>query len=551
MCLLVALSFFPATWGGFVWDDSVWMDPGPVQSPSGLWYIWFDPSSLKNEGHYWPIIYTLLWLEHKLWGFAPLGFHVVNLVLHAGVTLLLWRLLLRLAVPGAWLAAALFAVHPMHVESVVWVIGRKDLLAALFYLGAALLYLRHSAGGRNWCYAGALGLFVLSLLSKSIAVTLPAALLLWHWWQQGRVTATTLRRLLPFVLVALVITVFDLYLYRNRDPVDFGYTLIERLLIAVRALSFYVGKLLWPAELAVIYPRWEVRADDLGAWGLGAAFAAALAVLWLARRRIGRGYLVGALFFVITLLPVLGLVEYGYMKFSFVAERYQYLAGIGLIASLSAAATWGARQLPRAAQAGAATLAAALLAVLGTLSWNQSGIYRDHFSFYSHVAALNPTARFVHLQVGLEHHKQGRLEEALAAYRREHRNALAQQPQDSYRLHNVYLGLGSIAEAHGQLQEAEEYYRKAISFPKAFKRLTALLIRQERYEETLALYQSLLQQNPWSAQLHSGTGIVLLKLQRPTEALQHFEHALSLDPFLNEARIHRHRTRQILQKPSP
>ena len=180
--LLVVGSYFPAFFAGFVWDDEI-ITEAVVRDWSGLWHIWFSPAEIKREGHYWPLVYTTFWLEHKLWGYAPTGYHVVNVLLHLGNTLLLWRLAGRLTVPVAWLLAAVFAVHPLHVESVAWVIERKDLLSTLFYLAAFSTWVhfveepRPAFGWRR--YLLALALFVLGLLCKSIVVTLPAALLIW------------------------------------------------------------------------------------------------------------------------------------------------------------------------------------------------------------------------------------------------------------------------------------------------------------------------------------------------------------------------------------
>ena len=197
--LLIAVSYFPAVLGDFIWDDAVITGAAPIRDLSGIWQIWFSPGDIVHEGHYWPLVYTSFWLEHKLWGFAPAGYHVVNIVLHFVNTLLLWRIVARLAhhcigAGGAWAVAAVFAVHPLHVESVAWVIERKDLLCALFYLAAVLVWMRFidtpqqdkTLRGRR--YFTALALFVAALLSKSIAVTLPLALAILHWWRHGRVS---------------------------------------------------------------------------------------------------------------------------------------------------------------------------------------------------------------------------------------------------------------------------------------------------------------------------------------------------------------------------
>ena len=278
---MAVISYLPAMlWGGFVWDDLLYIKIDPVRDVSGLWQIWFSPSAIDGERHYWPLVYTTFWLEHKLWGFDPTGYHIVNVMLHLVNTLLVWHLVRRLAVPGAWVVAAVFAVHPLHVESVAWVIERKDVLSGLLYLAAALAWMRFVEQPRRGWYACSLVLYAAGLLSKSIVVTLPAALLIWHWWKQGRVTSINLLRLVPFCVVGLVITVGDLSFFHSMGSPSLGYSLTERALIAARALWFYAGKLLWPTNLAVIYPLWDIRVADPLAWGyLIAAVALALA-LW-------------------------------------------------------------------------------------------------------------------------------------------------------------------------------------------------------------------------------------------------------------------------------
>ena len=351
LVLMAVVSYFPATQAGFVWDDEGYSPPpSRCGSASGLARIWFSPTAVPSEGHYWPLVYTTFWLEHKLWGFAPAGYHLVNLLLHLVNTLLLWRILLRLPVPGAWLVAAVFAVHPLHVETVAWVIERKDLLAALFYLAAFSAYMRFSAAPRRRPYLAALGLYAAGLLCKSIVVTLPAALLILAWWLRGRVTREDLLRLLPFFLAGAGIVFADWLYYSAREPYSFDYSLPERALIAARALWFYAGKLLWPAGLAVIYPHWDL--SGALAWSWLAAAAAAAALLHFARRRTGRGPAAGVLFFAVTLSPVLGFVDYGYMQFSFVADRFQYLAGIGVMAVVVGAAVHWAGGLPPPARRG-------------------------------------------------------------------------------------------------------------------------------------------------------------------------------------------------------
>ena len=347
---MVAVAYAPAVlWGGFVWDDTIFTEAEPVRTVSGLWDIWFAPEKIRKEAHYWPLTYTIFWLEHKLWGFWAPGFHAVNVVLHIANTLLLWRLLRRVEVPGAWLVAAVFAVHPLNVNSVAWIIERKDVLSGLFYLTAALAWLRYEEkareDARGWRHLVLSAMLLgAGLLCKSSVVTLPAALLIVQWWRHGRVSAGDLLRVAPLFAVAALVTALDLSLYLNRALHSFDYSLVERVLVAGRALWFYPVKILWPADLAVVYPLWDVRVSDLGAWTYPVAAVALAAALWCLRRRIGRGPLAGALFYAVTVSPMLGIVPFSYMAFSFVADRFQYLAGIGVTAVVIGAAGQGPRR---------------------------------------------------------------------------------------------------------------------------------------------------------------------------------------------------------------
>ena len=530
--LLIIVSYLPAMlWGGFVWDDRIFTDAKPVQEISGLWQIWFAPSAIAEEAHYWPLVYTTFWLEHKLWGFDPTGYHIVNVLLHLANTLLLWHLLRRLAVPGAWLVAAVFAVHPLHVESVAWVIERKDVLSGLFYLAAVLAWMRFVEQSSRGRYVWSLVLYAAGLLSKSIVVTLPAALLIWHWWKQGRVTSTDLLRLVPFGVVGLIITVGDLSFYQSVEPLSLDYSLTERTLIAARALWFYAGKLLWPSELAVIYPLWDIRVSDPLAWGYLIAAVALSLSLWHFRPQLGRGPLAGALFFAVTLSPVLGFFDYGYMQYAFVADRFQYLAGIGIMAVAIGATAHGVRRLSGWWQKGALGIAAVVIVVLGMLTWRQAGIYRDGETLNRHIIALNPQARDVHLNLSKDLYEQGRYEEALEMAR----VAIAKRPDFS----RANANLGEALNALGRSEEAEKHLRRAIALnpqeENAHLNLGAALYKQGRYEEVLEVTHVAIEQRPNHALAYYNLGVVLRKLGRFEEAEKHFRRAIALDLSHTEA----------------
>ena len=525
--LLVVVCYLPAMlWGGFVWDDSILTDAEPVRDVSGLWQIWFSPSAIEGEGHYWPLVYTTFWLEHKLWGFAPTGYHIVNVLLHLANTLLVWHLVRRLSVPGAWVVAAVFAVHPLHVESVAWVIERKDVLSSLFYLASALVWMRYVEQPRRGRYVCALALYAAGLLSKSIVITLPVALLIWHWWQRGRVTSTDLLRLVPFGVIGLVITLGDLSFYQSREALSLGYSLTERTLIAARALWFYVGKLLWPSELAVIYPLWDIRVADPLAWGYLIAAAALVVALWHFRHQIGRGPLAGALFFGVTLLPVLGFVDYGYMQFAFVADRFQYLAGIGVMAVVIGAAAYGVCRLPAFWQKGTRVVAAVVIVVLGLLTWRQVGIWRDDETHLRHIIAHNPQAWDVHFSLGRVLFDQKRYDEAVAVCR----VAIEQRP-DHAKAHNI---MGAALHRLGRFEEAEIYLRRAIQINPQIQNthahLGAALTKQGWLEEAITAYRVAIEQRPDHFEAHFNLGALFNALERFEEAEKHLRRAIQINP---------------------
>ena len=527
LSLLVAVTYFPALQGGFVWDDVIFSEEPVIHSPSGLRSIWLSPADIKNEGHYWPLVYTSFWLEHKLWGLNPVGYHAVNILLHLVNCLLLWRLLDRLAIPGAIVIAAVFAVHPMHVESVAWIIERKDVLSALFYLTAVLVWIRFDESPGPGRYALALALFAAGLLAKSVVVTLPVALLIWHWWKYGRVTPVDLLRLAPFVMVGLAITLADLAFYTSREPLELGFSLVERALIAARALWFYAGTLVWPANLAVIYPLWEIDAGDLFAWAYLAGAVALAAALWFGRRRIGRGPLAGALYFAVTLAPVLGFVDYGYMQFSLVADRFQYLAGIGVLALLIGGTAYGLGKLPAAYRIGAGAAAAVVL-LLGGLAWRQAAVYRDEVTLFSHIVSLNPEARDAHLNLGNALIEAGRNEDGLDASR----IAVDQRPDSADAQSNLGLALMNLEqfEAAGEaLKQALELDPKHTS---ALQNSAELLRKQARYEDAVEAYRTVLKRDSRYALAYAGLGDALYQLQRYEAAVDALSMAVEIQPGL-------------------
>ena len=516
--------YFPALSGGFVWDDVIFAEEETIHSWSGLGSIWFAPSKIANEWHYWPVTYTTFWLEHKLFGLNPIGYHIVNCLLYFFNVVLIWRLLLKLEVPAAWAISMIFAVHPLHVESVAWLIERKSLLAALFYLGAIHAWLRFRESSSLKIYVLALGLYALALLSKSIAVTLPATLLVLLWWKQERVSAQDIMRLLPFFIVGFAITLGDYLFYVARGELDLGYSFWERVLIAVQAVWFYVGKLLWPANLIVIYPHWDVSVENLIAWLFVAATVGVLILLWSWRHQIGKGPLAGVAFFVITLSPILGFVDYGYMQHSFAADRYQYLAGLGVITVLVGGAIHAMQPYITSFRPVIMGAFAVLVIGLGTLTWRQATIYQGEISFFGHIAAHNPTAHNIYLELGQALLEADRIEEAYEA----NLKAIELQPNKSA-THSSAAHALILMERY---DEADERLKRALKLDpensNAWQNYGSLYLGQQRYEDAVVAFQKAIDLDTDSMLAYGGIADSYYRLGHHNKAMEWISRAQAL-----------------------
>ena len=358
-----------------------------------------------------------------------------------------------------------------------------------------------------------------------MAVTLPVALAIILWWKQGRVTWSDAWRIAPFFLIALGISLADLQYYQSAREFAFDYGIAERVLIAARALWFYPGKLVWPTELAVFYPLWDVDSADLLAWAYVIAALAVAMLLWFGRHRLGRGPLAGAMFFAVTLSPVLGFVDFGYMAHSFVAERYAYLAGIGIMAIIIGAAAHGTSALPDLPRTVTSGVLIAILAVFGKLSWDQAGIYRDKITFYNHILSVNPEA-LMYGNLARALNDAGRSSEALAASR----IAVERHP-DLVGAHNIH---GIVLFSLNRLDEAAESFQRVLELDAnhrhAPRNMAEIRMRQSRFIEAARWYRKALDNDPESAPAHAGLGEAQFHLGQHQRAVESLERAIDLRP---------------------
>ena len=501
--LLVAAIIFayqPAGWrGGFVWDDDMYVTNNPLlTAPDGWWRIWF---SLDSPSQYFPLTYSVFRIERALWGLNAAGYHWVNILLHSLNAVLVWRLLRKLQVPGAWFAAAVFALHPVQVESVAWVTELKNLLSLFFILLAVRAWLEflEANSRRRWrFYALSVGLYALALLSKTTACTLPATLLLILWLQKKPINAPRLLQIAPFAALGVGMGLLAMWWERFHQGTQgqaFAIGILDRILIASRAIWFYAGKLIWPSNLTFSYPRWNIDVHNALAYGWLLACVAIAGVIALYRRRAGRSVEVAALYFVATLAPTLGFIMLYTFRYSFVADHYQYAASIGPIALATAALhRIGARYRsfnPR----NMAALGAGCLLLLGSLTWKQCGMYENIEKLWRVTIARNPESFMAHYNLAMLSRQSGRVEEAISHYEK----AAEIQPDfaDAHNnLGNVLLETGRVDEALGQFQHALEL-RPGDALTES--NLGNGLLQKGDIEAAIVHYQSAIKSQPTNA----------------------------------------------------
>ena len=394
--LLTILAYLPVIRGGFFWDDSTLITENPmVKAPDGLHRFWFTTEALD----YYPLTWSLLRLEWRSWGNSAPGYHVVNVLLHTASALLVWLVLRQLEITGAWLAALIFAVHPVNVATAGWISEQKNTLSMIFYTVAILLYLKFDEE-RTWrWYAPSLAAFLLALLSKSAVVMLPVVLLACVWWTRGRVERRDVVCSLPFFVLALVAGVSTVWFqYGNamhwQTVREAGFA--GRLAAAGWMPWFYFFKTVLPFHLMVVYPKWEINPCRLVSWLPGVLLIACFLVFWREWRSWGRAALFGFGYFTVTLFPVLGFFDLAFYRFSLVADHWQYYSIIGVIALGVAAGEklcWkiGGEESSSVKVVASVVVLTALIAA----TWTRASLYADPNALWRDTIAKNPSAQAV------------------------------------------------------------------------------------------------------------------------------------------------------------
>jgi tetratricopeptide (TPR) repeat protein len=546
--LLVALTvvvYLPAMRGDFLWDDDAYISRNPtLHSLNGLWEIWFKPGATVQ---YYPLTLTVFWVDYHLWDLQSIGYHLQNVLLHAFASVLLWQVLARLRVPGALLAGAIFALHPVNVMSVAWLTELKNTLSCVLALGAIWTYVRFAGLGvyakaaqpqekgearskSAWAYyVLSLVLFLLAMCAKTAVSFLPLTLLLVVWWQRERLRWRDVFPLIPIFVIAVAMGIWTIFVERHfvhASGREFNLGFAERVLVSGRSFWFYFGKLFFPNRLGFTYERWHIDTGEWRQYLYPLATAAVLAGLWFARGRLGRGPWVAAMhFYVSTSALILATVLY-MMRYSFVADHWQYFGCMSVIALTATGITTVGSRGPAWVKAAGLTLVFGILSALGVLTWRQCAMYTNNETLWRTTISKNPSSWIAHNNLGAALMRMGRRDEAIVHYQK----ALEIDPDDA----EVNSNLGSAFLQTGRTAEFIAHFNRAIEMqPRdatAHANLGAALLQMGHVEEAIGHLQKALEIDPNFVEAHSNLGNAFLQTGDVNQSLAHLQRAVELDP---------------------
>ena len=530
-----ALAYQPAWNGKPIWDDDLHITSPELRSLHGLIRIWTEPSAAPQ---YYPLLHTVFWIEHKLWGDWLLPYHLVNVALHALTALLILKILQRLKLPGAWIAAAIFALHPVMVESVAWISELKNTLSGALCAASALVYLKFDDSRSRGAYWNALLLFLAGVMTKTVVVTLPAVLLIIFWWKRGTLNwKRDVAPLVPFFLLGLVAGLMTVWVEQKfcaEQGETFNFTLVERFLIAGRLFWFYLGQLLWPRNLMLIYPTWDIRQSDWSQYLFPVAAAFLFLALWSIRRK-ARGPFAAACCFAVMLSPVLGFFNLSYFMSGlgpnhhaaiFRADHFQYLAVVPVFAVIAFGFDYLIQATKTNLRPALYAASIALLLLLASLTWAQSANYRDPETAFRAVIAKNPSSPTAQSNLSGALLKRRAIDEAIVHSQR----SLELEPNFQFGHYN--LGLALLQK--GNLDRAIEELRKVLEInPNDFKTYYALgnaLSKKGEVDEAAASYKNALRFQPDLVDAHTNLANVLLEKAEIDAALTHYRKVVELEP---------------------
>ena len=521
LAVICVLVYLPAMQGGFIWDDDTTLTENPVLKEYGLYRCWFT----IEQPNYWPITWMTYRLEYELWGLNPTGYHITNILIHTACALLIWRILILLKISMAWLAALIFAVHPVNVESVAWIAQRKTLLAMLFFLITILLYLKFEGSNDFLFYWLSAATFALAMLSKGSVVGLPIVLLLLAWRQKGTITRNDLLRSLPFFTISAVMSGVELWfqVYRSIGPVAIrGDNFFARTAGAGMAVWFYIYKAILPINLVFIYPRWKIDPTNLIVYVPLIALIGAFLLFWRYRQSWGKQLLFALSYYVVMLLPILGFFNIFFMRYSLVADHYQYAAIISIIVLAVSGGRLITYQFGRAGKIAAVII----VAVFGVITWQQCYIYKDEEISWNSTLRKNPNCGLALNNLGFLLQRQGRLDEAIDRFEQ----LLRIEPNDI----DAQTNLGNTLAQQGKFDEAIKHYQKVTELEPdnadIYYNLGNTFRAQGKTDMAIEAYNRAVMLDSDYLEAHYNAALILQSQGRFDEAIRHWREVLRIMP---------------------
>ena len=533
--LLTSIFYYPSLTNDFIWDDDDYiLNNFSIQHPQGLKDIWF---SYKTP-QYYPVVFTSFWIEYHTWGARPLGYHVINLLFHIFNALLIYAILLKLYKTLAFPVALLFALHPVHVETVAWITERKNIYGAFFYLLAVWFYIRFFESKHRRDYALSFLSFVLALLSKSITVTFVVVPLLIRWWQQKRLEKADVFNLIPFGLIGLLAGLNTVYLEIARVGAkgsNWSLPLLGHLVLPGKIILFYITKLVAPFKLMFFYPRWNIDPSNPWQWLPVCLVLALLTLLYIYKEKIGRGALATFFFFTASLFPALGFFNVYPMMYSYVADHFQYIASIGMILFLCGAAEFAFARLvlPRVSLSTKQrqttlwlTLGAVSL-IFGVHVISYSPVFENRETLFVDVIQKNPQAWMAHNNLGMVYITKGEISKAMDHYR----ETLKIKPDDCV----AHTNMGNIYRDQGLWEKAKTAYETCLqadpTYPTAYNNLGLLYVHSGDLQQAQELFEKAAALDPMANDAHLNLGRLFLQQKRYKESLTHFKKTLEIHPY--------------------
>ena len=540
---LVVAVYLPVWGAGYIWDDDQVLTANPViVGPGELADIW-----TTKAADICPLTLTTFWLEHAIWGLTPLPYHVVNVLFHAGAAVALWQVLRRLAVPGAWLGAALWALHPVQAESVAWITEMKNTESGLFFLLSILFFIPTLKQEiLPWrAYTLTLLFAALAIASKSSAVVLPVMLLLVAWWLEGRWQWRNLGRVAPIFFLSALAAAVSIWTQAAGGANNWAQSWPARFVTAGDAVWFYLGKLLWPDPLMLIYPRWHIdAAQGLGYIPLVGVVTLSIALIGGRKEVAVRACLFAWACFLIALLPVLGFANMTFFRHSFVADHLQYLAAMAPLAlagaSLARLAEFAPLPVPRLWPA----LGAGLLLVLGAVSWQRAAIFQSQESLWSDNVSKNPDCWDGYVNLGNIAFARGDLDGAARLYEK----TVALNPNNGA----VYSDLGNVSLTRHQYDQAIAEFKRALELDPGHGQVLSNLGMAYYFkgdlDAAIDTFHQALRLDPAMAPVHNNLGLALEKKGDVADAAAEFQAAVQLKPDFASAQQNLADAQRFLQQ---